>query len=82
MKNIIIQDNNLPYILNNISYPTGGASVQTRNWMYGFEKLGYEINIISSSSIKNKTNYNIINSNSKFSSKILVLLNNFFFELI
>ncbi|MAQ43815.1 MAG: hypothetical protein CMG25_04955 [Candidatus Marinimicrobia bacterium] len=78
MKNIIIQDNNLPYILNNISYSTGGASVQTRNWMYGFEKLGYKIIIISSAKVKNRTNYTIIDTSNKFSFKGFIFLSNIY----
>ena len=80
MKNIIIQDNHLPYILNNINYPTGGASVQTRNWMYGFENLGYKIIIISSAKIENKTNYTIINSGNKFSFRGLIFLSNIYYN--
>ena len=57
MKNILVVDENLPYLLNNINFPVGGASVQTRNWMYGFEDLGYNIIINSSVEVENSSHY-------------------------
>jgi hypothetical protein len=48
IKRILIIDEYLPYLLNGINKPTGGASVQTYSWYLGFKKLGYKLYIGSS----------------------------------
>jgi glycosyltransferase involved in cell wall biosynthesis len=58
---VLIIDKNLPYLLNNINHPVGGATIQTRSWMYGFESLGYDLVIASIINIKNRSTYNIEN---------------------
>ena len=71
MKNILIVDNNLPYLLNNINFSVGGSTIQTRNWMHGFEKQGYDIVVSSSVNIKNSSKYIIENTSySKYSIRI------------
>lgn len=75
MKRILIIDENLPYLLNHINYPVGGASVQTKNWMIGFENLNYYPIICSNKIINNKSEYNIINpTNSRKKGTILFYL--------
>ena len=59
MKSILIIDDNLPYLLNGINFPVGGATVQTKSWLHGFEKLGFNIVVSSSIKIKNSSAYTI-----------------------
>ena len=80
-KNIILIDENLPYSLNGINYSVGGASVQTQNWMLGFDLNGYNSIVVSSACIKNKSSY-IIESSPKikgFSRPFSLLKVSFFF---
>ena len=58
-KNVIIVDENLPYLLNGLNHPVGGASVQTSNWIHGFESNGFIPIIFSSVNLKNESCYNI-----------------------
>lgn len=62
MKKILIIDSNVTYVLNNMNKTTGGAAVQTFNWICGFDNLGYNVIILSENKIsENKTKYKIIN---------------------
>lgn len=54
-KNIIIVDENLPYLLNDINHPIGGASVQSKNWITGFKSNGFMPIIVSSANVFNKS---------------------------
>ena len=58
-KNIIILDNNLFYVLNKINFPTGGASVQSSNWLKGFETLGYNTIVLSNIKLRNNSRFSI-----------------------
>ena len=57
MKKIIIIDKNLPYLLNNLNFACGGASVQTMNWLYGFNHLAINPIILSSANVINSSKY-------------------------
>lgn len=62
MKKILIIDSNVSYLLNNMNKTTGGAAVQTLNWINGFDNLGYKVIILSENKIpENKSKYKIIN---------------------
>ena len=82
MKNIIVIDDNLPYLLNNINFPIGGASVQTKNWIQGFENLGYNIIVISSNNVKNSSRYTIVVNSTKKSKRSVFLIAFNYFKLI
>lgn len=56
-KTIIVIDEKLPYLLNGINHATGGASVQSQNWILGFESQGFTPIIVSSLDIENKSSY-------------------------
>ncbi|MFA5010587.1 MAG: glycosyltransferase [Ignavibacteria bacterium] len=60
MKKVLIIDENLPYLLNNVTFPTGGASIQSYNWLKGFLKNNCEVAIFSNADIENKSSYKII----------------------
>ena len=61
MKRVLIIDSNVSYLLMNMNRPTGGAAVQTSNWIRGFESLGYEIIILSENMVKpSKYYYQIV----------------------
>tara|TARA_S200000501_G_scaffold375028_1_gene426010 strand:- start:5963 stop:7114 length:1152 start_codon:yes stop_codon:yes gene_type:complete len=62
IKSILVIDNNLPYLLNDINFRVGGASVQTLSWIRGFEELGYKIFIGSPVCLENKSKYKIFDT--------------------
>ena len=79
MKKILIIDSNVSYLLNNMNKTTGGAAVQTFNWICGFDNLGYNVIILSENKIPvNKSKYKIINdydfNNKNFISSFLSAL--------
>jgi len=62
MKKVLVIDSNVVFLLNNVNETTGGAAVQTLNWIYGFDKLGYDVTILSENNIPvNKSRHKIIN---------------------
>lgn len=58
---ILIVDENLPYLLNEINFATGGASVQSLNWTKGFIKNNLNVVILSSVDIINHSGIKTIN---------------------
>jgi glycosyltransferase involved in cell wall biosynthesis len=81
---ILIVDSNIGDLIDNPYALTGGASIQTKSWLSGFEELGFELHIISESIPINKQNYHFIDLfSSKFYSIIWspVLIMRLFFIL-
>jgi glycosyltransferase involved in cell wall biosynthesis len=60
-RSVLIVDENLPYLINNIKFATGGASVQSMNWMNGFMKNGIKVNVLSDANVENISKIRIIN---------------------
>lgn len=59
-KTVLIIDEYLPYILNNINYPHGGASFQSFNWLVGFTKCGYDVKVLTSAALENRSKVEIL----------------------
>lgn len=60
-KFVFLVDNNLPRLLNSENYAVGGATVQTSNWMIGFEQNGFKTVVISHAEINKNTDFIIEN---------------------
>jgi len=65
MKKIIVIDDNLPYLLNNINFKYGGATIQSYSWLHGFNTHGFKVIVLSKNKISNNSNYSIETINAK-----------------
>jgi len=62
-KKIIIYNFEVPYLLNDIDYPVGGAAVDCANWLWGFNEAEYDISLMTwkgSVNYISKPSFNII----------------------
>ncbi|MDA3904509.1 MAG: glycosyltransferase [Bacteroidales bacterium] len=70
-KKILLIDSNIGYMIDKPTALTGGATIQTKSWLSGFEELGFKIHIITERVPKNNNNYHFIDL---FSSKFYSII--------